>query len=74
MEPVWELSESVALDAEFSLLEGFGLQSAADAFIWSDFLGAPSWIGRHIEVSGKFVDGQSLKGKFVDGQSLEGEA
>jgi len=74
MEPVWKLTESVLLDEQFSLLQSFGLASAADAFVWSDFLGEPTYIGRHTKLSGRFTDEQRLSGRFTDEQRLEGDA
>ena len=63
MEPVWELAESVERDTQFPLAESFTLGSAADDFVWSDFLSTPTaWLGRVIELSGTYTEEHRLEG------------
>ena len=75
MEPVWQLSESVSLSTEFSLTESFTLTSAADDWLWTDFLSTPmQWLGRRIELSGRLTLDQRLEGRLTLDQRLEGDA
>lgn len=74
MEPVWRLSDSVSTTEEFSLAESFTLATAADAFIWSDFLGVPTWLYRITQIAGRYSPVQDLRGRYIPAKRLEGDA
>jgi len=62
MEPVWRLADSVERDEQFDLTESFTLATAADAFLWSDFLGAPTYLVRVQGIGGRYSDVKRLEG------------
>ena len=73
MEPVWRLADSVERDEQFSLAASFTLATAADAFVWSDFLGAPTYLARVQGIGGQYTDTQRLSGRYQDVKRLEGD-
>jgi len=72
VEPVWKLADSVSLSTEFSLTESFKLAITADAFIWSDFLGAPYYLNRIQWLTGMYSTVSSLTGVYSTKHSLIG--
>lgn len=73
MQPMWKLSEEVPLDEQFELSQSWTLQSAADAFIWSDFLGEPTaWLPKRVDISGRLTLDQKLEGRLTEDQVLAG--
>ena len=72
MEPIWRLAESVPLTESFDLTTSWTLDGFADDWLFSDFLGAGIFIGRHTELSGQYKDEQKIAGQYKDEQKLSG--
>ena len=72
MEPVWRLAESVPLAEQFPLAESFSLSGIAEAFIFEDILGAPTYVCRRTDLTGRYTEEQRLSGKYSTDIRLQG--
>jgi len=72
MEIAWRLDEEISTEEEFSLTQAFTLESAADAFLFSDLLGDWIEVGRHSKLSGQFSGDHKLSGKYEPEHNLSG--